>query len=353
MCGIRTPAETGSENASEARARGHLSLMRCCALWGWLLLSGCTSSVNSKPPEGDGDHEVATGGDSSGGGGAGTGGEVSSTGGNDGGESLWPGQRRAAVSLTYDDGLDGQLKYAVPALDAHGFKATFFLSSFQGVDHIWSLPNLTDPLSPRHQAWAAVKASGHELGAHTVFHPCANNNAGYRPEDYDLSRMAAELDESSARLSRLGAVAPLTFAYPCESDVVGISGGTSYAPLVEERYLAARVSTVGVTVDGALDLHGVAQKFGDTEGANAAELIAYVDEALFRGGWAVFTFHGIGPPEECNINQFDLDACALNYLAIDSSVHEALLDYLLENQGQVWTAPFGEVAAHLASAPEN
>ena len=32
------------------------------------------------------------------------------------------------VSLTYDDGLNSQLDNAVPALDRHGFKATFFLT---------------------------------------------------------------------------------------------------------------------------------------------------------------------------------------------------------------------------------
>lgn len=328
--------------------------MRCRALLGSFLLVGCTSSGNGVSQGGDGDGDgglASTGGEQSGAGGVGTGGTLLGSGGTDSDESVWPGQTRAAVSLTYDDGLDGQLKYAVPALDSRNLKGTFFLSSFQGVDHIWSLPNLTDPLLPRHQAWAAVEASGHELGAHTIYHPCDNNNAGFRPADYDLTRMAEELDESTARLARLGATAPLTFAYPCGGDVVGISGGESYAALVMDRYLAARVSAMGVTDAGSADLHQVAQKFGDTEGATAAELIAYVDEAISGGDWAVFTFHGIGPTAECDINQFDLDACALNYLTTANAEHEALLDYLLQKQEEVWTAPFGEVAAHLAALP--
>ena len=39
----------------------------------------------------------------------------------------WPGGARVAVSLSYDDALDSQLDMAVPALDAHGFKASFYL----------------------------------------------------------------------------------------------------------------------------------------------------------------------------------------------------------------------------------
>ena len=40
----------------------------------------------------------------------------------------WPGGARAAVSLTYDDGLDSQIAHAAPALDAAGLKGTFFLT---------------------------------------------------------------------------------------------------------------------------------------------------------------------------------------------------------------------------------
>ena len=39
----------------------------------------------------------------------------------------WPGGKRAAVVLTYDDTLPSQLDIAIPALDAAGFKGTFFL----------------------------------------------------------------------------------------------------------------------------------------------------------------------------------------------------------------------------------
>lgn len=292
---------------------------------------------------------MSTGGTATGSGGTtqdpGTGGSTS------GGTSAWPEGATAAVTLSYDDGLDGQLKYALPALDARGLKATFFLSSFQGVDHVWSLPNTTSELNPRHQAWQAVHASGHELGGHTIYHPCDNNNSGYRPEDYDSARMADELDESLARLARLGATAPFTFAYPCYGDMVGIAGGVSYVPLVDERFLAARASTEGVSPP-TVDLGKVSQKFGDTEGATGAQLIAYVDEAIAQGGWAVFTFHGIGPEDtSCDINDFNLDACTLNYLTTSDEAHQQLLDYLVAKQAEVWTAPLKEVALHLSSNP--
>ena len=74
----------------------------------------------------------------------------------------FPGGATAAVSLTYDDGLDPHVAVVGPVLDAHGMKGTFFLSNFEGVDHQWALPNLKDPLNARHMAWQAMGQKGHD-----------------------------------------------------------------------------------------------------------------------------------------------------------------------------------------------
>ena len=260
--------------------------------------------------------------------------------------AIWPQGKRAAISLTYDDGLDGQLKYAVPALDARGLKGTFFLASFQGVEHGWSLPSTMRPLSPRHEAWRQVGVTGHELAGHTVFHPCESNNIGFRPLDYDLPRMQRELDDSLLRLELLGATAPLSFAYPCTSDVSGIGVGESFAPLVAERFVAARVSQSAIADPRTVDLQRVPQQ--GFASATPGQLVAVVDAALASGGWAVFAFHGIGADSECNIANFELEECALNYLSTEQASHVALLDYLAANE-QVWVAPMGEIALHLQS----
>jgi peptidoglycan/xylan/chitin deacetylase (PgdA/CDA1 family) len=46
----------------------------------------------------------------------------------------WPDGAKAAVVLTYDDTLESQLDHVVPALDAAGFKATFFLAGVKQQD---------------------------------------------------------------------------------------------------------------------------------------------------------------------------------------------------------------------------
>ncbi len=266
---------------------------------------------------------------------------------------VWPDGKAAAVSLTYDDGLDSQLARAVPVLDAAGLKGTFFLASMPGVDHEWALPNLRDALTPRHGAWREVARSGHELASHTVNHPCPlelvpTQAPGFRLTDYDDARMSAELDESVRRLARLGVHAPPSFAYPCESDRFGL--GTShanYASSVQARFVAARGSRAGMADPRAVSVHDV--PLIDAQGKSGAELRAMVDAARAKGEWLVFLFHGVGEAQSCPDLTFAPDKCMLNYLVTSDAAHRELVAYLAAERTRVWTAPFAEVARHIQS----
>ena len=72
----------------------------------------------------------------------------------------WPNGASVAVSLTYDDALDSQLDHAVPALETFGFKATFYVTVGSA--------SVRDRLNE----WRSLARSGHELGNHTIYHPC-------------------------------------------------------------------------------------------------------------------------------------------------------------------------------------
>ena len=93
------------------------------------------------------------------------------------------------VSLTFDDGLRCQFERAVPVLDQHGFRATFFLVA--NTDRIH-----TDGYS--HPAWSktdwngedieflkGMVQAGHEIGAHSVHHrqPFLDNNPKFEAEE--------------------------------------------------------------------------------------------------------------------------------------------------------------------------
>ena len=44
---------------------------------------------------------------------------------------IFPGGRRAAVSLTYDDGIAEQLDHAIPDLEESGLRGTFYIPTLQ------------------------------------------------------------------------------------------------------------------------------------------------------------------------------------------------------------------------------
>ena len=94
----------------------------------------------------------------------------------------FPNGARVALSLTFDDSRDSQLDVAVPILAAYRLRATFFV--------------LPEPVSRRQSDWQAVVESGHEIGNHTVSHPCSANFGFSRTnalEDYSLDRIEAEI----------------------------------------------------------------------------------------------------------------------------------------------------------------
>lgn len=221
----------------------------------------------------------------------------------------WPDGARAAVSLTYDDAMPSQLLYAVPVLERYSLKATFFLSG----SHMASFARLT--------------ASGHELGSHTVTHPCNAELA-----KLSLSDMGKELDAGISAVHALGASGKLTFAYPCGQ--TRVAGAQSYVPLVEQRFRAARGVTPAVVEPSRVDLFDVPALF-PADGSDGTELLAFVERAVQSGGWAVVGVHGVSEAGE--------------YLQLSQAAHDRLLEHLADNRREIWTAPFGRVADAVAA----
>jgi hypothetical protein len=91
--------------------------------------------------------------------------------------STWKGKKTAVV-LTYDDALNVHLDNVIPALDSLNLKGTFYLTAS------------SDAGRNRINDWRKASAHGHELGNHTLFHPCDASKPGMtwvRPE-YDMSK---------------------------------------------------------------------------------------------------------------------------------------------------------------------
>jgi len=195
----------------------------------------------------------------------------------------WPSGKRGAVSLTFDDARPSQVDRGLSILDAHGVKATFYVSP-RNVER-------------RLAGWRQAVASGHEIGNHTLTHPCSGNFPFARAnalEDYTLERMETELLGANAECERLLGVRPVTFAYPCGQSFVGRGEGLrSYVPLVARHFLVGRGAFSEIHNDPAFT--DLAQATGlDGDGKSLEQLKAMVDAALAAGGWLILFGHEVG-----------------------------------------------------------
>ncbi len=227
----------------------------------------------------------------------------------------WPNGARAAVSLSYDDALPSQLDHALPALDALGLKATFYLT----------LSNET--VAQRLPEWRAAAARGHELGNHSLYHPCSRSKPGrdwVAPHrDLDRISVAAQREELLLANSFLQAIdgrSERTFTVPC-GDL--LASGQPYLPALRGVFLGIKSRDGGVVEDMArLDPEDVGT--ADPTDATAERLIALVDEAASRGTLVSITFHGVGG----------------DYLSVSKAAHEGLLRHLKAHPERFWVDSF-------------
>lgn len=75
----------------------------------------------------------------------------------------WPEGKRMALSLSFDDARLSNVDAGTELLDQYGVKATFFV--------------LPSNVKKRLEGWKKAVTSGHEMGNHSVNHPCSGNFA--------------------------------------------------------------------------------------------------------------------------------------------------------------------------------
>lgn len=195
----------------------------------------------------------------------------------------WPGGKRAAVSLTFDDARLSQIDTGLALLEKLDVKATFYLSPARMQDRL--------------NGWKKATAAGHEIANHSGSHACTANyrfSKNNALEDYTLESMAADIDRATAQIRESLGVKTVSFAYPCGQQFVGRGVATrSYIPLVAERFLSGRGYLNEAANDPAVcdlaNLMGTA--FDDMP---FAQMRAHVETALKEGRWLVFVGHEIG-----------------------------------------------------------
>lgn len=239
-------------------------------------------------------------------------------------QMTWPKGRQAAIALTYDDALHSQLKFVVPQLAAAHLKGTFFLEG-----------NITPA---EMLLWRKVQGAGHELGNHSIYHPCPRamlpDRTQYFTENYDVAHMVAEIAVMNDILFGIDGQQSRTYSVPCSQTLVG---GVDYLDGLRHSGLIKYVRNGGdqyksvITDFTALDRFNV-PSFGPVDHPDGAQLIAYAERVRAAHGLGVFQFHGVGG----------------DYLEVSAQAHQQLIEYLAKHP-DIWVGRFQDVMDYVSA----
>lgn len=234
---------------------------------------------------------------------------------------IWPEGKQMALSLTFDDGRYSQVEGGTALLDEFGAKATFYV--------------VPSAVEQRLEGWKKAVASGHEIGNHSLNHPCTGNFPWARQkalENYTSKQMKDELIEANKKIQQLLGVTAKQFAYPCGQKFVGRGKDTkSYVPLVAELFQSGR----GWLDEGPNDPQfcDFAQITGmESDGKDFEEILVLINQAKLNHQWLVLAGHEMAEGG----NQ-----------TTRLSMLKQLLAYAKDPANGIWIAPVGEVAKYV------
>ncbi|MEJ7643473.1 MAG: polysaccharide deacetylase family protein [Chryseolinea sp.] len=235
----------------------------------------------------------------------------------------WPNNKKAAIVLTYDDGLQSHLDVALGQLQKHKFKGTFFLTG-----------NIPERNIAR---WRSASKRGHELANHTLYHPCSRNAYSNRErlysENYDVQAILDEIKMMNRFLFLIdGKQRPRSYAYPCTETKVG---GTDYADSLRHYSLVASARVGGdsssIITKALTDDTMLIPSYALSDGTKADAMIRYTKTVQASNGLGIFMFHGIGG----------------DYITVSKEDHAELLRYLASNK-DIWVTTFAEAVQFIS-----
>lgn len=218
------------------------------------------------------------------------------------------GGRQAALSLTFDDGLEDQYTLAFPELKRRGLKATFAIIGSKVGGMMRSKQDRIDGTNgTRVMTWEQLRqmaADGQEIASHGWEHRSVTR--------LDSMALAYEITANDSAIEKNIGTRPATYFYPgnnktdetvafCERDKVG--SRTYQLSLGSKRTLPFMKN--------------------------------YVEELIAHGKWGVTMTHGIAR----GYDHFQ-----------DPQVLWDFLDYLVTKREELWIATFRDIAAYRKEA---
>ena len=234
---------------------------------------------------------------------------------------IWPEGKKMAISLSFDDARASQVDTGTGLLDAYNVKATFYVQPLT--------------VKNRLEGWKKAAAGGHEIGNHSISHPCSGNFLWSREnalEDYTLKQMRRQLKAANKQIEELLGVKPEVFAYPCGQTYVGRGKNTqSYIPLVADIFISSRGWLAESPNDPAFC--DMAQLTGiEMDGKDFEDILPLIKSAQQAGQWVVLAGHEMGNsgPQTTRL-----------------AMLKKLIEYAQDPANEIWIAPVGTVAKYV------
>lgn len=184
------------------------------------------------------------------------------------------------------------------------------------------------------QKWKSLVKDGHELGNHTVYHPCRKSEYKSVKDYLDLDKytteqILAEIEVANTFLQALDGKKTRTFAYPC-TDM--LAGGLSFEDSVAHYATAARGGSYEPPEAlNPLDIDIYNVPAWGPNNNSSTELIAYIKTILEKGSLGAFIFHGIGEQP----------------MRVSEEDHETMLKFLDAHRNEIWVTTFKEATDYL------
>lgn len=234
--------------------------------------------------------------------------------------TAWNGKKCGLV-LTYDDAIHEHLDNALPLLDSLNLKSTFYITAFH------------DAAKSRMNEWKKASESGHELGNHTLFHPC-DGGAGrewVRPENdlraYTLPRIINEIKMTNVWLESLDGKKDRTFAFTCGDKKVE---GSYFMNQLQNDFTGARAVRNEMHTIDKIDLYDIDCYVVNNH--TYEEMKKWVDDAMVKNTLLVILFHGVGGGNGLDVKLED---------------HKKLLYYIKENEKHMMITPMVDMSRHI------
>jgi len=213
------------------------------------------------------------------------------------------GDKDAALTYSFDDGLQDHYNNAAPLLEKFGFRGTFFIIPSK-------VPETNAQASSKKTgewggiSWLQLKEmlrNGHEIGNHSMSHRSLKS--------LNDTILLKEIEGSWQEIKDKTGVAPLTFCYPYNAFDEHIR---SIALLY---HIATRDSCMGIGKNTTVE-----------------NFNAIADSAIKKKLWKVFMIHGI-------VNGFDAFK--------DQQLLEHHLNYVKQYEDKIWISTFANVFRYI------